>query len=98
MTTGERLVEISTLSSATALDHFLNIESISGVGTVNVVGLYDLEYLGEENNLLEYQPESVSTIAYQNVDVIDISYLGEVNNLIEYLPIEEVQIEFICQK
>ena len=40
MTTGERLVSISTLSTGTALDHFLNISTGSGGETIFVTKLF----------------------------------------------------------
>ena len=42
MTTGEKLVEMSTLETGTAMEHFLNISHGGGTGE-DVIVIYDSE-------------------------------------------------------
>ena len=77
----------------TIKEHFCS--SIEGERIINVVGLYDVEYLGEELNIIEYLPEELVYVEYVN-EVIDVEYLGEELNIIEYLPPELIEIEFKC--
>lgn len=47
-TTGERLVAISTLTTGTAMDHFLNIDTGGGPGGVALADFADLELTADQ--------------------------------------------------
>lgn len=77
MTTGERLVGISTLSTGTALEHFLNIEVVTVV-TNQVLGgsspFYSVKYINESPESIIYIPNNVSVVTYIDDDVSSVSY------------------------
>lgn len=77
MTTGERLVALSTLSTGTAMDHFLNIEcEIIGGGTITGGGsnFYSVDYINEVPEAIVYIPNSVSIVTYVEDDLNLVSY------------------------
>ena len=89
----------STLSNGRVIDLLLNPNSTGGGETIiNVVGLYDVEYLGEETNLVEYIEQETILVEYLATDELTIEYLGEETNLIEYIEQELIEIESLCQQ
>lgn len=99
MTTGEVLYDRSTLNNGTALEHFLSMQgSVAGETLINVVGLYDVEYLGEENNIVSYLGQEKISVEYIDNETLEIEYLGEEDNLITYIPPGEIKIDYSCQQ
>ena len=98
-TTGERLVSISTLTSDTALNHFLNIETGGGgpieSGIICTIQAYAVAYIGENSQAvqyitpsefgLSYVPDSIVGLAYNSPDFYSLTYIPQDPEEIEYL-------------
>jgi len=85
MTTGERLVNISTLSVATALEHFINISTGSGIEYVFVPS-------DEAEGKIEYIVDVVGVVEEEEIK-------GEVQLLTEVIgTIEDESIEGIIEE
>jgi len=82
MTTGERLVEISTLSTGTAMEHFLNISTGSGgIGdscNIFVRASYGVDYLLPSSPSILYKKRNPVLLEYIEEDAEVIKYLNEV--------------------
>lgn len=98
MTTGERLLEISTLRTGSALDHFLNIET-GGSGEDKVIRVYDtykVLYVDPETLGLAYNKEVTVPVMYVSPDKFLITYIlpmAYVNVL--YVPTEPVRMAYV---
>ena len=95
----EKLLSLSSLNiCATAANHFCSIEKGSGEQIINVIGLYDVEYLGEEILSLEYKPTAVYGLEYLGEEVFTIEYKKNETYNIEYLGEEIIDIKYRCNK
>lgn len=98
MTTGERLVNISTLTTGTALDHFLNISTGTGTGETRVYNSYPIKYLGTLKQNIRYISSKKVPILYVKSKGVSIKYLeGGGKVLITYIEKEKINIKFICK-
>jgi hypothetical protein len=93
MTTGERLVSISTLASGSAMEHFLNIDSSGGDITINVYDKYNVKYINSEAGLIKYIRPSIINIKYRNAPIFNINYMNEDNNRIKYIKQKVIKVK-----
>ena len=92
----ELITESSTLPEENDLWDHLNNLGEGGSGTViNVVGDYDIAYLGEEEQLISFDTVLPITITYKE-ETLSITYLGEEDQVITYIEPENIDLEFTC--
>ena len=72
-TPAEVLLEASSLDSGTPWELLNSIEGGTG-GTINVVGLYNIEYLGEDGGVITYLAPTESLIVYAETDRMLVEY------------------------
>ena len=99
MTTGERLVSISTLSTGTALEHFLNIETGTGDGgEVRVYGNYNVTYEGTVSTIIRYISTSKILVSYKKQATIGVEYSKKSPITIKYDKSKVINIKFQCKQ
>jgi len=97
MTTGERLVSISTLSVGSALDHFLNISV--GSGEVRVYGTYNLKYKETPKSLISYVRNKPLNLKYvPNKCNLVLKYIETEKSTIKYVKKNKIKITYANDK
>lgn len=98
MTTGERLVDISTLTTGTALQHFLNISTGTGGDTfIYVRATYSVKYMGDTDSLLiNYGLSDVVAVSYLQPSPMALRYVEDMNCIkLSYIPEDLLPMEYI---
>ena len=97
MTTGERLVSISTLPTETAMNHFLNIET-GGETVIRVFGKYTVKYIPSPKVVIRYLPSPKMIIKYIKPDTLTIKYIKPKPVVIRYIPSPTIKITYQCKQ
>lgn len=95
-TTGERLVAISTLTTGSALDHFLNIST--GTGDIRVYAKYPVVYIGAVSKEITYIKPKNIPIAYVEPKKLTVKYVGTLKADVIYIPRETIKVKLICKQ
>lgn len=100
MTTGELLVEYSTLVTGTALNHFLNIET-GGIGSVTVIKVapfYKVAYIPTEPEDIVYIRQKLQKLSYSPLEeVIALKYVPSKRKiLVSYIEPTTIKMKVIC--
>ena len=94
----ELITESSTLPEENDLWDHLNNLGEGGSGTViNVVGDYDIAYVGEEARLIVYTDSDPFTVTYTGEQTQVITYTGEQSQVITYIEKDDISLEFLCR-
>lgn len=79
MTTGERLVELSTLSTGTAMDHFLSVMELAGkpvVSKCSSAGVtYNVRYVENDGSYFKYIKPKTLKVRYIDSPSVKIRYV-----------------------
>jgi hypothetical protein len=94
MTTGERLVDISTLSTGTALDHFLNISGGGSETVIRVFGEYAIRYIHTEQGVIRYVRPDVVNVQYVAKQIMNITYVPTEQGVIRYVRKPTIKVEY----
>ena len=71
-TTGELLVEYSTLDTGTALEHFLNISTGDGTGVLEVVLQEPDTVIVSEIEPIDVELQGLDTVIVSEIEPIDV--------------------------
>lgn len=94
-TTGERLVDMSTLISDTALNHFVNIST--GDLIFRIYGKYAVSYVGTTSKNIQYLAPEAIAVKYVKPETMAAKYLGVRKSNIVYIPKETINVKLICK-
>lgn len=103
MTTGERLVKISTLSIGTAMEHFLNISTI-GVAAppiqlpgeiIYVYNNYKVSYLGYIASKIRYVSARSFPIKFTSPPIMKISFKEASDMKVVYKEVKDIKVKYI---
>lgn len=96
-TTGERLVELSTLTTGTAMDHFLNISDdivnkpVNGKCYYGFIP-YTVKYIGRSSNAIKYVKSKSVDIKYTENKNIPIKLVIPKKLIIRYIGQRKIKI------